>query len=123
MFQEREVSDVLYREMQVRAGIAMLDQQVPGWREKFDPDDLHMSWASGCVLGQVFGGVGAGIMRLRLGPADIEEYGFFLPYPVGTDYFSLELRAQYDQLGDTWKALVKETATTVELIQRELVFA
>ena len=39
----------------VRNGIAVLDREIPNWRDKIDLDsfDIESSWH--CVLGQVFG--------------------------------------------------------------------
>ena len=38
----------------VSRGIELLDQEVPDWFDKIDLDDLDLSSARSCVLGQVF---------------------------------------------------------------------
>src|SRR5882757_5718389 len=39
----------------VAAGVAWLDENVPGWPAKIDLDELDMGSPSCCVLGQVYG--------------------------------------------------------------------
>lgn len=40
----------------VMAGVAFLDENVPQWRERIDPNELRMNSGTTCVLGQVFEG-------------------------------------------------------------------
>jgi len=37
----------------VAAGVAFLDDEAPGWRDKVDPDTLDMSDTSNCIIGQI----------------------------------------------------------------------
>lgn len=39
---------------QVIKGAAVLDEKVPGWRDKIDPDTLDLESLEDCVLGQLF---------------------------------------------------------------------
>lgn len=57
----------------VNAGIALLDREQPGWREKIDLDTLDLASCSVCVLGQVFGDYDDGIDALGVSGYD---YGF-----------------------------------------------
>lgn len=38
----------------VQAGIAWLDENEPGWRDRIDPSRLQLSSPHNCVVGQVF---------------------------------------------------------------------
>lgn len=38
----------------VTAGIAFLDEKVPGWREKIDMNRLELNNSNNCILGQLF---------------------------------------------------------------------
>jgi hypothetical protein len=40
---------------EVDLGVAFLDEHVPDWRDKVDPDTLRMTSSTDCVCGQVFG--------------------------------------------------------------------
>lgn len=44
----------------VSAGIALLDEKVPDWRERVSVEDFDIRSTYNCILGQVFGGVDAG---------------------------------------------------------------
>jgi hypothetical protein len=41
----------------VKRGAKLLDEKEPGWRALVDVDELDMSSACNCVVGQVFSGV------------------------------------------------------------------
>lgn len=58
----------------VKEGAALLDQSKPDWFTKIDPSHLHMDSCAACVLGQVYGEYGQGILILDIGPGGL--YGF-----------------------------------------------
>lgn len=48
----------------VRAGMALLDERVPGWEQRIDLDTLHLGDCTTCVMGHVFGSFNAGLRKL-----------------------------------------------------------
>src|SRR5260221_4599985 len=108
----------MYKEREVRAGIALLDEKDPGWRDKFNPSTLRMAGSSTCVLGQTFGSYGLGIDVLKLrhdmiNASQTEEYGFYIPVSEAAPLGSVARDINYMQLGETWKALVPQTAAAI----------
>lgn len=79
----------------VQLGAALLDQYVPGWEGRVDPQMLNMANGTRCVLAQVFGAVysyGLSVLFMlanRLFPPS--DYGFNTPVP-----------AQYEMLTNMW---------------------
>lgn len=68
----------------VRAGVALLDREQPGWTAKIAVDRLDIRNGAICVLGQMYGEFAAGsVLLFGKEYADAEEYdhGFsgFLP--------------------------------------------
>jgi hypothetical protein len=108
----------MYREEEVRRGIALLDEHADGWRSKFNPDTLDMSRADVCTLGQVRGSYVEGLEWLSDVSGVVE--GVALVKLAAAHGFSLHgLPGSYMDLDDTWKALVPETAVD-ELIRVEI---
>lgn len=67
-------------EERVRNGAAFLDERVPGWRERVDPDELAIQQCDYCVLGQVFGSVADGCASLALYDGSVgrlQRLGFY----------------------------------------------
>lgn len=66
----------------VRAGVALLDEKVPGWHERIDLDRFAMNSCARCVLGQLFGGfvVGAFAVGLDMSGSDEVAAGFDLAW-------------------------------------------
>jgi hypothetical protein len=63
----------------VRAGIALLDEQVPDWAARIDPVLLDVQHCSWCVLGQLFGDYLDGVDSLvQVGSSSLDgtTYGF-----------------------------------------------
>lgn len=64
----------------VRNGVAFLDEHVPGWREKVDPAALDQESVCRCVLGQLFGTWGKGVLHLlalsAVYPVNAKALGF-----------------------------------------------
>lgn len=68
----------------VSRGISLLDQEVPGWRDKIDWDKLDMSNCFRCILGQLFGEYAEGVDYLRVTGA---IYGFDIkPYQTREEH-------------------------------------
>lgn len=63
-------------EERVRAGARFLDQEDPDWGMKVDPSRLFMESNFRCVLGQVFGSYGMGLVRFDLTEMQAAELGF-----------------------------------------------
>lgn len=64
---------------EVERGIALLDERVPGWRDRINLDDLDMGSITKCVLGQLFGQYVDGLNELfgdRYTFFDGAHYGF-----------------------------------------------
>jgi len=98
----------------VSAGIALLDEKVPNWRDKIDLETLNLRNTRNCVLGQVFktpedswqSGYDAGREILELegcgccedaGPSPA-EYGF------DVDLFYIDdLDEEFDELQAEWE--------------------
>ncbi len=93
----------MYKELEVRRGIMLLDEKAPEWREKFDPETLDMLYIGGCVLYQVFGGFTEGLEALGINYGGLEfDYGF-----------DLDMQAHHkDEFNETWKQLAQPQLAT-----------
>jgi len=60
----------------VKKGIFLLDEKVPGWREKIDVAELDMTSPCHCILGQVTGDYFLACEDLSLEQAEAVELGF-----------------------------------------------
>lgn len=85
----------------VARGAALLDEQVPGWERRIDPDRLDVTSACGCILGQVFGSYDDGCRQLQLGVTDDElfEVDTLEAARHGFETYGLSL---YVDLQDAW---------------------
>lgn len=50
----------------VARGIALLDAQEPGWREKVNVNRLDMRTCHNCIFGQVYGDISIGLRKTGL---------------------------------------------------------
>lgn len=100
----------LYKEKEVRAGIAFLDKKDPEWREDLDVDYLDMWDCENCILGQRHGDYLDGLAELGLTDEDSYRLGLDLKmedlkgedpdgHPVSMG------RKRYDDLRETWITL------------------
>ncbi len=90
----------MYKELEVRRGIMLLDEKKPDWRDSFDPESLNMLYIGGCVLYQVFGGYTEGLDALGINYGGLEfEYGFDC---------DLQDDLRKDEFNETWKQLAKQ---------------
>jgi hypothetical protein len=66
----------------VARGAALLDEKVPGWRERIDVEKLYMEQPLHCIVGQACGGYMGGMHALGLEPWGAGHgvhYGFMSP--------------------------------------------
>ena len=57
-------------------GAQLLDQRVPGWFDRIDPNRLDIRYSGVCVLGQLYGGYAIGCKQLGIGFCRAVGYGF-----------------------------------------------
>ena len=94
----------------VAKGAALLDNKVPGWRNRVNAEILDQSDGEKCVLGQLYGVYFRGIESLHIDIADAADYGFNAT--SGGVSWTKENR----ELTGIWKALLSTPAApaTVE---------
>lgn len=51
----------------VRKGAKLLDKEYPGWEKRIDLSILDLESTCDCILGQLYGGYGAGLEALLAG--------------------------------------------------------
>ncbi len=114
----------MFREEEVRRGITLFDQELNGWRSRFNPGTLDITKASSCVFGQIFyddqdavASFYHGVDWLRKTVGEdvlMADYGVFRRgrEPILSQAFYEE----YRQLGETWKTLVPQTVDSRELV-------
>lgn len=86
----------------VMRGAALLDEKVPGWRERVNPDTLDMSSDRNCVLGQLYDWYALGLQTLGVTTViEATRYGFDVAYNVVQ-----RDRTQTPALTDAWRALL-----------------
>lgn len=105
------MSDTKTMAERVAAGIKLLDEKVPGWRDKVIISELNMSSSVYCILGQVFrrgdddntweNGFGRGckFLGLRGCSCCVDEFEL-----ASADYgFNVHLGEDFDPLQDEWE--------------------
>ena len=80
----------------VDAGVALLDERLPGWHKEIDADNLNLSDCNECVLGQLFGNYVKGLGVLGLYYGDSLKFGFRSGPP-----------SQWWDLSQTWREIVR----------------
>ncbi len=82
-------------------GVALLDEKVPDWRKRIDSELLSMVWCGRCILGQLFGGYGNGLIELEIG-WDMEKAVYY-----GFDVFDVRTQSEkskkWNKLTQLWK--------------------
>jgi hypothetical protein len=103
---------------EIKAGMALLDKKVPGWREKANPNSLDMAYCFSCILGQVFGEYLYGLKKLGITEeAEWEQedslvferaqsLGFQSKVLIGITY-------DYRYLTQAWKEALSETSSPI----------
>lgn len=61
---------------EIKAGMDLLDEEFPGWREIINPEQLDMGDCHQCILGQLFGEYFTGKREMGLTGTEPEEFGF-----------------------------------------------
>ena len=82
----------------IEAGIALLDEKVPGWEQHIDIQRLNMGDCKRCILGQLYGDYNIGIKKLEIGLMQDSELGFEV------DSYEDE---SYDDLTEMWKEYIR----------------
>lgn len=80
----------------VARGVELLDRVRPGWAKEVDLDRLDVGRCDRCVLGQVFGSYGTGLVIAfpNLTAGESVAHGFFDTYP--------------DVLTEVWRRVIAE---------------
>lgn len=103
-------------EDKIRAGIAFLDEEVPQWEEKINPERIDVSKGFACVLGQIFGSYLVGIahlwpeLTLNERDREAEKYGFWLADEKYDDEDIFSLSEAYSILSDEWCEILSNLA-------------
>lgn len=87
---------------EVKAGMKLLDEKVPGWREQIDLSKLDMSFCFTCILGQVFGEYNFGLEELNITGDDDEVNEQALKLGFQSNIRNC-ICLNYDHLNQAWK--------------------
>jgi len=80
----------------VQAGMQVLDEKVPGWESRIDPETLDLASCQFCILGQIYGDYGVGRRALDL----YSDYAHGFDVDGGVDrYYPLLTRAWLRVIG------------------------
>lgn len=60
----------------VQRGADLLDDRLPGWRKRVNPNHLDLGNTCNCVLGQTLGDYGEAVELLGLTQAESRKFGF-----------------------------------------------
>lgn len=99
----KDKTEKLFMEKEVRRGIALLNEKQPGWSDRIEREHLRMSNTDDCVLGQLYGDYYDGVDELEISGQEY-EYGFDLKrYDVG----------EWEDLRNTWLTLMPKRAESL----------
>lgn len=103
---------------EVKAGMALLDEKAPGWRDKIHPQQLNMSFCFTCILGQVFGEYHHGLKQLGIAESDEVEVNEEIDEQAKQLGFQSKVRGSngwrdYDYLTQAWKEALSQTSGPV----------
>jgi hypothetical protein len=105
---------------EVKAGMALLDEKAPGWREKVDLDKLNMGGCVRCILGQIYGHFDEGLTALGICEVGVVEIQFDLAIEKAARYgFAIEdpylknYHLDYATFTQTWKEALSEPSSPV----------
>lgn len=93
---EKEVSE------RVLNGVTFLDETVPDWREKIEPISLNVADGNNCVLGQVFGNFGDGLIFLKKDANWAADHGM---YAYGHND-GVSCLKEYQRLTEEWRIVL-----------------
>lgn len=95
----------------IARGMALLDEKLPGWKERVNLARLDMSSQTYGLLEQLFDGYMKGLRALGLAFATGQQYGF----DIRNDDEDDEGEEEWGQLTDAWiKALTVKEVNTPE---------
>jgi hypothetical protein len=95
----------------VAAGVTMLDEVYPGWRDRIDVSALEMSDPYDCVMGQLTGSYDAWARDNEV-PTD-QAYHWGLYEPTRWDELpSANIYDQYDALTRAWRQYLTDGVLT-----------
>jgi hypothetical protein len=106
-------------ERNVIAGMHLLDELKPGWREKIDRDTFDSSVDSQCILSQLFQSYHKGKEWVEKKRPDLDErlgelwpiiYGFGIPFLEENTH---EMYKQYRLLTREWKCQLGTSLTNI----------
>lgn len=84
---------------EVAAGIALLDKEIPEWRDRINWDSLDMHSCTSCILGQVFNDYSVGIKYFMRKITD----WLTLTYDCGFGIFDFDPSLEeWDKLTKAW---------------------
>lgn len=102
----------------ISRGVALLDEQRPGWRSQIDTSRLYMGMAESCVVGQLWNEPGrlsnpfeAGQEALGI---DEEQSAHWYGFDVGPGWAPYEghehwfFEASYHEMTQAWRAVIEK---------------
>lgn len=111
----------------VARGVALLDENQPGWAQRVDLDDFDMKIASTCVIGQVFAGydfsdhsayelgLEALMTQTSLNSDDFAvRHGFDLVITSRATNLDLDWWRQWETLQQEWVTAITDRQVTTE---------
>lgn len=91
----------------VARGVALLDEKVPGWRDRLSPNYLNMGDCEDCILGQMYGWYEDGLAMVGLSddpdPWLAGRFGLCLPSRSET---TQETTSRYEVLTRAWREAI-----------------
>ncbi len=87
----------------IQAGIALLDEHTPDWREHLWVDGLDMGSNTDGLLEQLYGSFVKGMNALGLRTAQGYQYGFDIAPAEGTEEAN---KKQWHKLTEAWKQAI-----------------
>jgi hypothetical protein len=95
----------MYREVSVEnveRGAALLDRHYAGWEDRIDPDRLDLGSSSDCVLGQLYGHYGGGLVKVF---GNMERVGVKVEH--GFTLGAAPASGHYVPLTAAWRRLIE----------------
>lgn len=92
-------------EQRAQAGAEFLDENIPGWEERVNPNRLIMNDCLSCVLGQLYGDFDVALDELDMTYEEATNYGFFLD--INRGFFQ-----EYTELTEIWRDLIRSRSET-----------
>jgi hypothetical protein len=94
------------REARVARGVALLDEKCPDWRTRVNPDTLDMRTNRMCILGQLYGCYGDGLVTVRIATRiEATRYGF----DVLASLYDASNPSESVALTEAWRAVLTTT--------------